>query len=124
MVDIGQAYLDGRRAQAPETGDRDLDGLGDARLRAGAEILARQTDPNAGEGLCTRVCTQEPGVVLGRPVDAGRVAAVVAGHGVEQQRAVFGGLAEGARRIEARRKSDQPVAGANAVGRFQSADAG
>ena len=99
MVDVGQAHLDRRRAQAPETGDRGLDRIDDVRLGAGAEILARQTDANAGKRLCARVFAQLPRVILGRAVEARRVARIVPGHGVEQQRTVLGGLAEDARRI-------------------------
>ncbi len=123
-----QAHVDQRRAEALELGERTAHGavhVGGERRR---KELARQPDAQSGERPGRRRpvarLRQRSVKVLRSTLGAGRVARIEAAHRRQQQRAVLGAAREWTGLIEARRKSDHPVARAGAVGRLDPGDAG
>ena len=99
----------------------------EGRLNIGAvalsEIFFRQADFQAGQRLMAARFAQQTGIVLGRPLDAGRVAFVETSHGVQQNGAVLGRARHRAALVERRGESDHPPARHHAVGGFQARQA-
>ena len=115
---IGQADFHGLRAQCAQLRDGRFHGLGRIANQTGAEEFARQANLQA----CQRL-VQAARVVFLRTLQTGRIARIEAGHDVEQQAAILGGLRHRASLIETGSEGDHAVARNHAVGRLQTGDA-
>jgi hypothetical protein len=104
------------------TGQRGAHGLLPRRRQAFAEVFFRHADAQAGQRLAQFAREVFVHAAQFRR-QRGRIALVEAGHGVQQQRAVFGGLGHRAALVQRRGKRDHAEARHAAVGRLDAGDA-
>ena len=106
QLDIRQRHLDGPCSQRAKPGERNVDRGGDIGIDPVAAVLPRQADAQARERFRGRSLPQQPRIIFRRSCQTGRVARIVARHGIEKQRAILRSLRKGARGVEARRERD------------------
>ena len=121
-ADVGQRDVDGGCTERAKLGEGGVDRRRDVGVDPGAEILAGQAYANAGKRLRAARHRQRARVVLSWAVERRRVARIMAGHRIQQQREIVRGLRERPGLVEARRERDETVARADAVGRLEAAD--
>ena len=114
---MGQRYVDQGGAQGLVLLDGFLYRRHHRRIAAGAKKFLGQTDAQAGQRLL-----EVAAVIFRGALKRGGVALVKAGHGVQHQRAVFGGVRHDAALVEGGSVGHHAVARNHAVAGFQAGE--